>query len=62
MCSGLDESRAFSSLAERPCLGRHFVQRLNALGVSLLSSRIVRAALLGATSYGMRLPAHCKDY
>ena len=39
-------------------LGRHFVQGLNALGVPLVSSRMLRAALRGVNPPGvMRLAA-----
>lgn len=49
--------RAFSSLAQRPLGGRHFVQDLNALGVPVVSSRMVRVALLGVNPCVMRLVA-----
>jgi len=41
--------------------GRQFVQGLNALGVPVVSSRMVRAALLGVNSYRMRLASLRED-
>jgi hypothetical protein len=46
MCPGLDARRARAP-HEHNGLGRQCVQGLNALGVPLVSSRIVRAALRG---------------